>query len=96
MPKEGKGHLEIDVYLQNEVLHCKITDDGIGREKANALKSKEPITYKSFGMGITASRIALLQPTEGIGSFISVNDLTFPDGTAGGTEVILQIPVHYD
>lgn len=96
MPKEGKGHLEIDVYLQNEVLHCKITDDGIGREKANALKSKEPITYKSFGMGITASRIALLQPTEGIGSFISVNDLTLPDGTAGGTEVILQIPVHYD
>lgn len=96
MPKEGKGHLEINVYLHNEVLHCKITDDGIGRKRAGVLKSKAAVTYKSFGMGITASRIALLQSKEAIGSFITVNDLTLPDGSAAGTEVILQIPVHYD
>src|ERR671913_362244 len=30
--KEEKGHLEIELFQQEEILFCKITDDGIGRK----------------------------------------------------------------
>ncbi|MEJ7680847.1 MAG: histidine kinase [Segetibacter sp.] len=38
MHKEEKGHLEIELYQCDEVLCCKITDDGVGRKRAAELK----------------------------------------------------------
>lgn len=91
-----KGHLDIKLYQTDDSLFCKIIDDGIGRKKAAELKSKSASTYKSMGMRITADRIALLQQKKQLDPFIQVNDLILPDGSPGGTEVILKIPVHYD
>jgi hypothetical protein len=45
-------------------------------------------------MRITADRIALLQPTQQPGSYVTINDLTLPDGSPEGTEVVLRIPLH--
>ena len=61
MHKKEKGHLEIELFLKEKSLFCKITDDGIGRKKAAELKSKSALTHKSMGMRITADRIAILQ-----------------------------------
>jgi tetratricopeptide (TPR) repeat protein len=96
MHKKEKGHLEIELYVKEKILFCKITDDGIGRERAAELKSKSSLTYKSMGMRITADRIAILQQQEQNNSFISVNDLVFPDGRPAGTEVLIKLPVDYD
>ena len=93
MHKKEKGHLEIELYLQEKILYCKITDDGIGRKRAEELKSKSSLTYKSMGMRITADRIAILQKQEQNKPFISVNDLVFPDSRPAGTEVLIQIPI---
>ena len=49
-----------------------------------------------MGMRITANRIAILQQQKQWDSSVTVNDLVLPDGTAGGTEVILKIPLIYD
>jgi UDP-N-acetyl-D-mannosaminuronic acid transferase (WecB/TagA/CpsF family) len=75
------------------VLCCKITDDGIGRQKAAEIKSKSASTHKSMGMRITADRIAMLQQHKEIDTTIKITDLVLPDGSAGGTEVLLKIPV---
>jgi tetratricopeptide (TPR) repeat protein len=96
MHKEENGHLEIELFQQDDVLCCKITDDGIGRKKAVELKSKSASTHKSMGMQITASRIEMLQQKKQLDAFIKLTDLILPDGTAGGTEVLLKIPVSYD
>ena len=96
MHKKEKGHLEIELYQHEEILFCKITDDGVGRKKAAELKSKSVSTYKSTGMGITASRIALLQQRKQNEASISINDLILPDGNPGGTEVLIKIPLCYD
>jgi sensor histidine kinase YesM len=93
MHKEEKGHLEIELYQCDDVLYCKIVDDGIGREKAKELKSKSASTHKSMGMRITADRIAMLQQKKQIDTTIKITDLVLPDGSAGGTEVLLKIPV---
>lgn len=96
MHKEEKGQLVIEVYQQNEMLCCRITDNGIGRKKAAALKSKSAATHKSMGMQITASRIKIMGLQHQKDAHISVTDLESADGTACGTEVVLKIPVYYD
>ncbi len=93
MHKEEKGHLEIELLQCDEVLYCKITDDGIGRKKAAELKSKSAATHKSMGMRITADRIAILQQKKQIDTTIQIRDIVLPDGSAGGTEVLLKMPV---
>jgi tetratricopeptide (TPR) repeat protein len=93
MHKQEKGHLEIEFSQGDGLLLCKITDDGIGRKKAAELKSKSASMHKSMGMQITANRIAMLQQKKQLENYITINDLTLPDGSAGGTEVVLKIPL---
>ena len=93
MQKEEKGHLEIKLYQQEEILCCRITDDGIGRKKAAELKSKTASSHKSMGMQITASRIEMLQQKNQLDAYITITDLVLADGSAGGTEVMLKIPI---
>lgn len=94
--QKRKGHLEIELYIKEKILFCKITDDGIGRKRAAELKTKSSLTYKSMGMRITADRIAIMQQQEQNNTFISVNDLVLPDGRSAGTEVLIKVPVTYD
>ena len=97
MHKEVKGHLEIILSQEDNMLYCRITDDGAGRKKAAELKSKSTSSlYKSVGMRITADRIALLQPTQLPASYVTINDLTLPDGSAGGTEVLIKMPLIFE
>ena len=96
MHKKENGHLEIELYAKEKILYCKITDDGVGRKKAAELKSKSSLTYKSMGMRITADRIAILQQSKQNNTFVSVNDLVFPDNSPAGTEVVIKIPVQYE
>jgi len=96
MHKEEKGNLQIDLFEEENMLCCKITDDGIGRKKATELKSKSASTHKSMGMQITADRIAMLQKANASSTQIKITDLVLPDGSAGGTEVLLKIPLCYD
>jgi hypothetical protein len=96
MHKKEKGHLQVELCLEEQMLFCKITDDGIGRKKAGELKSKSTLAYKSMGMRITAARIAMLQQQNQKESFVSTKDLVLPDGSSGGTEVIIKTPVRYD
>jgi len=92
--KKENGHLEIKICREDEILLYKITDDGIGRKKAAELKSKSASTQKSMGMRITADRIAMLQQ-QGKTS-ITITDLVHADGSPGGTEVLIAIPIVYD
>jgi len=95
MQKEDKGNLIIALYQVDDLLCCRITDDGIGRKKAKEIKSKSAVTHKSMGMQITASRIEMLHHKHQAGAHISIEDLVLPDGTPGGTSVLLKFPVNY-
>jgi LytS/YehU family sensor histidine kinase len=96
MHKEEKGQLDIEVTEQTDHLYFKITDDGVGREKAAALASKSATKHKSMGLRITAHRIAILQNSEALNSPVTINDLVDAGGNAAGTEVTIKMPVLYD
>ena len=95
MHKEEKGHLEIEIFNEGDLLCFKIMDDGIGRKKAAELKGNSAPGHKSMGMRITADRIAILQQ-QSLDSNIVVKDLASPDGTPAGTEVLIKIPIRHD
>ena len=90
MHKQDIGNLEIEINEAENFLEIKISDDGIGRKKAAELKSKSATTHKSMGLKITEDRIAMMNREENKGAVV-INDLIHPDGSAGGTEVILRI-----
>ena len=96
MHKEEKGRLDVEVSEENNHLYFKITDNGIGREKAVAMASKSATKHKSMGLRITAHRIAILQNSETLTSPVTINDLVNSDGSAAGTEVVIKMPVIYD
>jgi tetratricopeptide (TPR) repeat protein len=96
MHKKEKGFLEIDLSQKEDVLYCRTIDDGIGRQKAAELKNKFTSTHRSMGMRITADRIELLQHQKLMDTSVQITDLVLPDGRAGGTEVVLKIPVLYN
>ncbi|MFI5188258.1 MAG: histidine kinase, partial [Chitinophagales bacterium] len=91
MHKEGQGHLNISINEENKILHCVITDDGVGREKADEYKSKSAEKEKSLGLQITAKRLALLNGENSSGTFYKIEDLLDENGNTAGTKVNLKI-----
>jgi hypothetical protein len=88
---EGAGRLDIELSMQDKILNCIITDNGVGREKAEEMKSKNAEKEKSMGLRITTERLALLNREKGLHTFYEIEDLIGENGNAAGTKVTLKI-----
>ena len=94
MHKPEGGRVSITVSQPTEnLLHIDITDDGVGRQKAMALKSKSAGKHKSFGMQVTADRIRMINQLYKTHTQARIFDLVSPDGEPMGTNVVLEIPI---
>lgn len=82
-----KGLIHITAKTENDFLVCIIDDNGIGREKATALRSKMHIEYQSKGMNISRRRAELYNILQ------EVIDKKDKDGIATGTTIIIKIPL---
>jgi hypothetical protein len=91
MHKKGNGHLKIELNIDGKILTCKVTDNGIGRNKAAEIKSKSIEQKKSMGLQITSQRLALLNKNNSDVAMFHVEDIVDQEGNAGGTRVILQV-----
>jgi ligand-binding sensor domain-containing protein/anti-sigma regulatory factor (Ser/Thr protein kinase) len=84
-----KGQININVKKENNFLVCEIDDNGIGREKAAALKSKMHVEYQSKGMNISRRRAELYNIDQ------MVTDKKDENGNATGTTITVKIPVDF-
>ncbi len=84
-----KGQININVFTQDNFLVCEIDDNGIGREKAAALKSKMHIEYQSKGMNISKRRAELYNIHQ------QVTDKKDEHGNATGTTITVKIPLDF-
>lgn len=91
MHKEGPGHLNIELNEDNGILNCIITDDGVGREKAEEFKSKSAEKEKSLGLKITKERLSLLNQGTTGGTYYEIEDVRNEQGEIAGTSVHLKI-----
>jgi tetratricopeptide (TPR) repeat protein len=84
--------INLDILAENK-LKIEIIDNGIGREKAAEYKSKSATKNKSFGMKVTAERIALINQLYKTNTKIEIFDLKNAQSMATGTKVVVEIPI---
>jgi len=80
---EGKGLLKIRFLMSDDVIKCIVDDNGIGREKAEALKKNKKYYHRSLGNDLVFDRIDILNK---IGYQIAYNIID----TTKGTQVELE------
>jgi ligand-binding sensor domain-containing protein len=85
--KEEKGKVVVAINKIAEKIQITIEDNGIGRDKAGELKSKNSTTNKSYGLQITAQRIKQLN----VANTIDIIDLKDNKQHALGTKVNITI-----
>ncbi|MEL6590876.1 MAG: tetratricopeptide repeat protein [Bacteroidota bacterium] len=90
--EEGEGKLQIKIEEKGELLHCSIEDNGVGRDKALALKNKAAVSHQSMALRLTRERLSLLHKGN-LDRLIQIFDLKDAAQQAIGTRVELSIPI---
>jgi ligand-binding sensor domain-containing protein len=90
---EKRGNLLIDFSEKDNVLTCRIRDNGIGRKRSAKLQGESKETYHiSTGMAVTTERLDVLKREKGTGELI-INDLQDTEGNPTGTEILLHLSI---
>lgn len=88
--KSEKGKVSVSMDTRSkEILEVRITDNGIGRERAMELKSKASNQNKSYGIKITRDRLLMNNEMNDVQVFDELDG----KGEAAGTTVILTIKI---
>lgn len=88
-----KGNLTITFKIENDYLVGIVDDDGIGRRAAMELKNQTNFNHTSHGVHLIEERIKTLNFIKNADIKMEVHDKVNADGTAGGTEVVIRIPI---
>ncbi|MBK8145542.1 MAG: histidine kinase [Bacteroidetes bacterium] len=91
--KEG-GNLYITFSDTKDAIHCKIEDDGIGRQASKEMQKNKK--RKSYGMEIIQDKIANIENLLGHKIEIEIIDKYPPEYTTPGTIVTIHINKSYD
>lgn len=88
--KSGQKKLEIEFIIE-DVIICKITDNGIGRKEAKLIQERQFSNHESFAISAIKKRLDLLEFKLGGHYTVEYVDLE-EEGIPTGTLVILRIP----
>lgn len=95
--KATEGYIQIEFDCDEDNMFCTITDDGVGRERAKELKVlKKGPEHKSLGMGITSTRLDLLNKISANSYKVNVTDLFDDEGNGCGTVIHIEFPIITD
>ena len=86
-----KIHIKISSENDGQNTIITISDNGIGREKAALLRSKDVDGRKSYGVVLSQERLKLLSRSNGNDATVIIKDLKSPEGIAEGTSVIIRL-----
>lgn len=94
MHKKGNGFVTLSFFVENDILHCSIMDNGVGRPVQAHSGTKLTQTHKSMGIQITRDRLALINRELNDERIVfSIEDLTDVSGKAAGTKVNMSIKI---
>ncbi|HYG38869.1 MAG TPA: two-component regulator propeller domain-containing protein [Cytophagales bacterium] len=93
MHKKGERNLFITFNLINDdLLSCKISDNGIGREAAGKIKKSNINSYQSMGIKIIKERMKIMKMQFDQVELL-IDDEKDEDGNALGTTVTINLPL---
>ncbi len=85
------GIVSVHITRRGDHLHCEITDNGVGRQRASHIKSQQQAQHKSMALQVTQERLERLALARHALPHLQVEDLVLPDGRPAGTKVVLRI-----
>lgn len=87
-----RGKLVISIEHQEDRLLIIITDNGVGREKAQSFKVNS--LHKSVGMQLTGERLDVMNKLHGDSTAsVKITDVLNEEGIISGTRVEISIPI---
>ena len=92
--KTSDKKLGVNIHRENGSIQCDIEDNGVGRKKAEELKSLYRKEHKSKGMELLSKRFTLLSKEYGTEIQTRVTDL-MNNGHAAGTLVEINVPLAF-
>lgn len=92
--KEGKRHLLIRIkQTKADEILIEVEDNGIGRERAQEIKSKKVFQRDSLGIKLSQDRLRLFAKKREQPYSMDMIDLYDAQGKASGTRIVVKIPV---
>ncbi|RPD96629.1 hypothetical protein EGM88_09710 [Aureibaculum marinum] len=89
-PKKEDKNLNLSVFKEDNNLVIEVIDNGIGRIKAQEIKSKKMHNRKSVGIALTEERLQNFAKDNNVEYDLIIED-AFINGKPNGTKVILKI-----
>lgn len=89
-PAPTECHLEIALWMEDQVLMCSISDNGVGLAESEKNATTNRPDHRSLGTKITNDRLDLLSKVHHLDVKVTVQALNEPGKS--GTLVVLQIP----
>lgn len=89
----GKNRLDLTITRQENLLYCRIEDNGIGREAARQMKSTTTGKHRSMGMYLTRDRLHRINRMHNSKADVEITDLKDDSGNALGTRVDIIVPL---
>lgn len=90
---ESSGLVTIVFELNDNLLQCTITDNGVGRAQSQKLSLNAQKSHTSYGMEVTLQRLIALN--HGDLTSQQIIDLNDEKGSPAGTQVVLKIPIEF-
>jgi LytS/YehU family sensor histidine kinase len=90
---DGKNRLDLTITRRENLLFCRIEDNGIGREAAQQMKSASTGRHRSMGMYLSRDRLHRINRIHNVRADVKVTDLKDERGKALGTRVDIIIPI---
>jgi sensor histidine kinase YesM len=87
-----RGRLIISFNKVDDRILCIIEDNGVGREKAIAIKQGKS-RHQSRGLQITRDRLSLYNSRFNVDANFEIEDLADENGKASGTRVNIWFPL---
>ncbi|MCB9045002.1 MAG: histidine kinase [Chitinophagales bacterium] len=89
-PRQGKGHVSISFRKEDNMLHCTVTDNGIGRRAAEINNRNRE--HNSMATILVQNRLEILSKNTETNCTLEIVDLYDKSGDTKGTKVIIVIP----
>lgn len=86
------GQISISLKKGSGFILCTITDNGVGRGRADQRIGSAFTENKSYGMDIVARRLMAISSDQQNNDVLCVEDLVNDDGSPAGTKVIMKLP----
>ncbi|MFI5219767.1 MAG: tetratricopeptide repeat protein [Bacteroidia bacterium] len=90
---KDNGMIQIKIKKENDMIHCSVEDNGIGREEAMSISSTEKEKSKSLAMNITHERISILNQLKKAKAALNIFDLKDAENNPAGLRVELNLPL---